>query len=363
MKGRGNYACRQKIYDAEREPILDGLEETADFQIIQEWEKTTQFGDRAEIKTLPEHSSAWAKMDARSDLCSGQKCPQFERCFITLMHQRAQESDIIIVNHHLFFADLSLKDDELAGGVLPGYDAVVFDEAHELEDVAGQYFGIAISSYRLEDLRRDIAAMARAKSFGSPQLDRALDLLGQAASAFFALLPQNEGRANFAGRSAFLEENEDCYRDVLVALELTGSYLKVVANPPEEIAPLFRRTQELSQSLQFIMESDDTSYVYWMERRGRGCFLQATPIDVSKVLEQRLFNAVDTVVLTSATLAVAGAFDYAQKRLGLLSGRSLVVPGHFDYQKQALLYVPQHLPDPRDAAFTKSGLRKKSSPF
>jgi ATP-dependent DNA helicase DinG len=354
MKGRSNYACRQKIYDAEREPILDGLEETADFQIIQEWEKSTQYGDRAEIKTLPEHSSAWAKMDARSDLCSGQKCPQFERCFITLMHQRAQESDIIIVNHHLFFADLSLKDDELAGGVLPGYDAVVFDEAHELEDVAGQYFGIAISSYRLEDLRRDISAMARAKSFGSPQMDRALDLLGQAASAFFALLPQNEGRANFAGRTAFLEENEDVYRDVLLALELTGSYLKVVSNPPEEIAPLFRRTQELSQSLQFIMESDDTTYVYWMERRGRGCFLQATPIDVSKVLEQRLFNSVDTVVLTSATLAVAGTFDYAQKRLGLLGGRSLVVPGHFDYQKQALLYVPQHLPDPRDAAFTKA---------
>src|ERR1700730_6972159 len=101
------------------------------------------------------------------------------------------------------------------------------------------------------------------------------------------------------------------------------------------------------------MESDDTSYVYWMERRGRGCFLQATPIDVSKVLEQRLFNAVDTVVLTSATLAVAGTFDYAQKRLGLESGRSLVVPGHFDYQKQALLYVPQQLPDPRDPAFTK----------
>ena len=102
-----------------------------------------------------------AKLDARSDLCSGQKCAQFERCFITLMHQRAQESDIIIVNHHLFFADLALKDDEQAGGVLPGYDAVVFDEAHELEDVAGQYFGIAISSYRLEDLRRDISAIAR----------------------------------------------------------------------------------------------------------------------------------------------------------------------------------------------------------
>ena len=110
MKGRGNYACRQKIYDAEKGPILDGLEEVADFRIIREWEKTTETGDRAEIKTLPEASTAWAKIDARSELCTGQKCPQFERCFITAMHQQAQESDIIIVNHHLFFADLAVSE-------------------------------------------------------------------------------------------------------------------------------------------------------------------------------------------------------------------------------------------------------------
>src|SRR6266568_3288716 len=187
MKGRGNYACRQKIYDADREPILTGLEETADFQIIREWEKTTEFGDRAEIKTLPEQSTAWAKLDARRDLCSGQKCQQFERCFITLMHQRALESDIIIVNHHLFFADLALKDEEYAGGILPEYHAVVFDEAHELEDVAGQYFGVTVSSYRFEDLRRDISVVSRTKNFGTPQLDRALNDLGDAAVAFFSL--------------------------------------------------------------------------------------------------------------------------------------------------------------------------------
>src|SRR5438309_2906798 len=174
MKGRGNYGCRQKIYDAEREPILTGLEETADFQIIREWEKTTEFGDRAEIKTLPEQSMAWTKLDARRDLCSGQKCPQFERCFVTLMHQRAQESDIIIVNHHLFFADLALKDEDFGGGILPEYHAVVFDEAHELEDVAGQYFGVSVSNYRFQELRRDLAAVGRMKKFGTPELDRIL---------------------------------------------------------------------------------------------------------------------------------------------------------------------------------------------
>src|SRR5712691_11480215 len=186
MKGRGNYACRQKIYDADRDPILTGLEETADFQIIREWEKTTEFGDRAEIKTLPEQSTAWAKLDARSDLCTGQKCPQFERCFITLMHQRAAESDIIIVNHHLFFADLSLKEDDF-GGILPEYHAVVFDEAHEIEDVAGQYFGVSVSNYRFQELRRDISAMARTKKFGSPELDRVLDRMEELSTRFFAL--------------------------------------------------------------------------------------------------------------------------------------------------------------------------------
>ena len=193
MKGRNNYACRQKIYDADREAILTGLEEVADFQIIQDWEQTTEFGDRAEIKKLPESSTAWAKVDARSDLCTGAKCKQFERCFLTLMHQRAQQSDIIIVNHHLFFADLALKevleDGDTEGGILPEYDAVVFDEAHEIEDVSGQYFGVSVSNYRFQELRRDISAVARAKEFGSAELDRILDRFEELATHLFSILP------------------------------------------------------------------------------------------------------------------------------------------------------------------------------
>src|SRR5215475_854 len=166
MKGRNNYACRQKIYDADKEPMLAGLEEVADFEIIREWEKTTEIGDRSEIKNLPEGSTTWAKIDARSEMCTGQKCANFERCFVTQMHQRAAESDIIIVNHHLFFADLALRDERHEGGILPEYHAVVFDEAHEIEDVAGQYFGVAVSNFRLQDLRRDIGVISRMKEFG-----------------------------------------------------------------------------------------------------------------------------------------------------------------------------------------------------
>lgn len=349
MKGRANFACRQKIYDAGREAILTGLGEVADFQIIESWEKTTEYGDRAEIKTLPENSTAWAKIDARREMCSGQKCPQFERCFITQMHQRAADSDILIVNHHLFFADLAIKDEEFAG-ILPEYWAVVFDEAHELEDIAGRYFGIGVSSYQFQELRRDVGVMSRMRNFGNEELDRILMRLEEMSANFFAAFGGMEGRASFLNRDAFVNE---CYLDLIAGLELTAASLKLVHDAPAEIEPLFRRAMELQGNLKFLIESDDSSYVYWIERRGRGVFLQATPIDVSTILAPRLFEKLDCVILASATLAVGGNFDFVQKRLGLHNARSLTVPGHFDYQKQALLYIPQNLPDPRDQAFTK----------
>jgi ATP-dependent DNA helicase DinG len=354
MKGRNNYACRQKIYDAAKEPVLSGLEELADFEIISAWEQTTDFGDRAELKTLPESSSAWAKVDARADLCTGQKCPNFERCFLTSMHRRAIESDIIIVNHHLFFADLALKDENYEGGILPEYHAVVFDEAHEIEDVAAQYFGVSVSNYRFQELRRDLTSVSRLKKFGTPELDRILERLDELTNQFFSLFGHGEGRSPFLAREAFLEENREIYTDVRAILDLIGSHLKLLHDPPEEIVPLFRRTQELSDTLRFVMEEQDEEYVFWIEKRGRGCFLQATPIDVSRIISGRLFDRVETAVLTSATLAVSGGFEYAQKRLGLDNARTLVVPGHFDYRRQALLYVAQHLPDPRNPAFPRA---------
>src|ERR1700685_4455503 len=323
-KAPANFACRQKIYDADREPMLSGLEEVADFQIIREWEKTTATGDRSEIKTLPESSSAWQKLDARRDLCTGQKCQQFERCFLTEMHRRAHESDIIIVNHHLFFADLAVKDDDF-GGIIPEYAAVVFDEAHEIEDVAGKYFGVGVSNYQFQELVRDIAAVSRAKQFGSGELDRTLDTLDDRAEQFFALFGETEGRIAFKGHAAFFEQHGDALEDLVRALELIGSHLQLVKNAPDEVIPLFRRVQELQKRLEFWRKGSDRSYVYWVERRGRGCFLQATPIDVSSILEEKLFDTLDTVVLTSATLDVGGGFGYVEKRLGIAQARTLVV--------------------------------------
>ena len=351
MKGRSNYACRQKIYDAERETYLTGLEEVADYQTIREWEKITATGDRAEIKTLPENSAAWARLDARRDLCAGMKCPQFDRCFITAMHRRAMDSDIIIVNHHLFFADLAVKEDDF-GAIIPEYSAVIFDEAHEIEDVAGDYFGVRVSTYQIEDLARDVSNLARQKQFGSQELDRIVNTVLDRSQGFFLLFGSTDGRSGFRGHQAFLEKNHEKYDDIQLALELLATHLELIKDAPDEVIPLCSRTKEIARRLEFWTKGDDRAYVYWVERRGRGCFLQATPIDVSSILEEKLFDSVDSVILTSATLAVQGTFAFVQKRLGVPRARTLVVPSHFDFPQQALFYVPQHMPDPRSPAFT-----------
>ncbi len=349
MKGRANYLCRQKLYDADREPILTGLEEVREFKLIRHWEKTTETGDRSELHGIPEVSSAWWKLDARADNCAGQKCPQFDRCFITEMHRRALASNIIIVNHHLFFADLAARD-RAFGSILPDYAAVIFDEAHEIEDVAGQYFGMSVSNLQIQEVIKDTAAVSRRKLFATPELDRCLIQLGDRTEAFFGLFPR-EGRQGFDQQEAFLARHDLEYRELLLALDTLAARLELVQGAIEDVLPLVRRVKLIKEGGRFWLECSDPTSVYWVEGRGRGVYLQATPIDVSKTLSTRLFEQVDTVVLTSATLAVAGGFDYTQTRLGLPTARTMLIESHYDYAKQVLLYVPPHLPDPRQPEF------------
>lgn len=351
LKGRANYLCLEKLYDAEKKPILSGLEEIEDFALIKKWAQETETGDRAEIRDLPPASPAWPKIDARREMCSGSKCPQFDRCFITRMHQRAAESDILIVNHHLFFADLAIRENDF-GSILPDYQAVVFDEAHEIEAVAGQHFGVQISSYKFEELARDVRRIAHANDFGSKGLDHAVDHLTVEASRFFSLFERLQGRKAFPDRTGFRKRFQDEYVGLISGVERLAGELKLVRGNTDEVIPLERRTGELDAAVRLIFEDDDADYVYWMERRGRGVFIQATPIDVSEILADRLFGQLPSVVLTSATLAVDGGFDYVRGRLGVPDARELLTPGHFDYASQALLYVPPGLPDPRSPEFT-----------
>ena len=373
MKGRNNYLCRQKLYDLTNQPVLNGLQEIEQYRQIAEWEPDTESGDRAELKGLPENTQLWQKLDARTERCTGQKCQQWDRCFITEMHRRAAESDIIIVNHHLFFADLALRQSGAPdAGILPEFAAVIFDEAHELEDVAGSYFGISVSNLRFEELARDIEATLQQKKAISPGLLQALAKLRERARFFFGLLPAGQGRAAFANREEFLEKNGDDYESIMQSLVRVFSELELLPQKPAEVFNFSRRAQELQAQLAYIMESTDKNTVFWIEWRSEArktrsgqthIVLQATPIDVSQILKQKLFEAVDTAVLTSATLAVAGNpdhsnFEYIRQRVGLDHASELVVASHFNYSKQAVLYVPPDMPDPRTPAFARSAAEK-----
>jgi len=352
MKGRQNYLCRQKLYDIEKQPVLSGLDEVSQYPRLREWEAKTEVGDRAELPWLPDSSELWTKVDARRDTCTGQKCPQFERCFITLMHQRAAASDLIIVNHHLFFADLALRGTEVAS-LLPDYEALVFDEAHDIEDVATQYFGLQVSNYRVEELARDTEATLKLKGLKSDEVLHAVAELRRRADLFFELFPNAETRSNFDHREAFLKTHGSAYDSLLNALVRLETELGRLKDRPEEVNNLMRRGVELRQGLQAVMEGKDRGMVYWWERRGRGVFLEATPIDVAPILRQRLFESVDTVILTSATLAVGGNFDFLKRRLGIENAKERILDSHFDYPRQAMLYTPLHLPDPREPTFAR----------
>jgi ATP-dependent DNA helicase DinG len=377
MKGRNNYLCRKKLYDLTEQPVLSGLDEIEQYRAMVAWEKTTQTGDRAELAELPEASMLWHKLDARSDACLGKNCSQWERCFITEMRRKAIESDIIIVNHHLFFADLAIKmqaDDAADAGILPEAAAVIFDEAHEIENVAGNYFGISVSNLRVEDLARDVEASLQHNRMFSAALSGALGSLRERSQFFFSLLPAGEGRFSFDTRREFLEENGDEFLALNQALTRLAGELEGLAQKPEEVFSFVRRTQEIQVQLGFAMEAEDRNTVFWIERRGgrgransqsqrdsgktreslqsrQNVFLQATPIDVGPILQKCLWSKLECAVLASATLAVGGGFDYIRQRLGLEHARESVLPSHFDYESQALLYVPPDLPDPRTPQF------------
>jgi ATP-dependent DNA helicase DinG len=352
MKGRNNFLCRQKVHQMEGQALVKGLDEVDWLSQIKDWEKVTETGDRSELTFLPDDADLWNRIDARSDLCTGEKCSEFQNCFITAMKMRAAEADLIVVNHHLFFADLAIRQDDF-GSILPEYHAIVFDEAHEIEDVASDYFGRQLSSYRFEELARDTESMLRMLKVEAAALRKHLIRVRERSRAFFETFPEREGRYPFgpAERQAFLERNRDAYEELASAVKRVEAELAASTPKPEEIVALARRASEMRRELNFLLESDEHGYVYWYERRARGVFLAATPIDVSEILRDELFARFDTVVLTSATLAVSGSFDYAKQRLGVHPAQEVVLPQEFNFAQQALLYIPREMPDVRDPRF------------
>ncbi|MGH9959201.1 MAG: ATP-dependent DNA helicase, partial [Pyrinomonadaceae bacterium] len=350
MKGRNNYVCLQRLRHAETSPVIEGLEEVDYFDHVCHWSRESATGDRAELANLPEGLSFWRHIDARSEICLGQKCTDFDPCFITRMRDRAQQADIVVVNHHLFFADLALRNN-IYGTVLPDYSAVILDEAHLIEDVASEYFGAQVSNYQVEDLVRDVSKLSIENAEADREVTRTSSRLLRFADNFwmgFRAGRGTEGRypivpGTFAARNSAGEIESTSLGDLYIALDGSLARLETTLDAlkekPPEVENLVRRIRQIRFDLQFIVTGADKKFVYWIERRSRGLFLRASPIDVSGLLEDKLFGQVETVVLTSATLSSAGNFAFIRERLGLDKAEDLIAESTFDYQNQALLYL------------------------
>jgi ATP-dependent DNA helicase DinG len=331
LKGRNNYLCRLKLETLHAEGLFSPRELRA-FQSILDWAQETETGDRAELGSIGDDSELWSRMDARRDRCLGTKCKDYERCFLTLVRQKAMEADIVVVNHHLFFADLAIRKSDVAA-ILPDYSAVIFDEAHDLEDIATDYFGFHISNYRLSEFVHD-----------ARKLEADVDLVERAANRFFdgfALLRDGRHPINgLEGIDALIGALQDARRAIKEKKDFSGEY-----------EALARRSGEIQSELEVFRSGDLQNYVSWIERRDRGVFLEACPIDVSGMLSERLFTRVPTCVLTSATLTVADSFDYIRTRIGFNEGRELSLATEFNVRKQALLYIPNRMPDYRHPSY------------
>src|ERR1041385_1079438 len=291
MKGRNNYACLQRIKRAESTPFLEGLEQIDQFDEVFRWVTQTETGDRAELSNLPENLPFWRHIDARSDTCLGQKCPDFDPCFITRMRQRAIDADIIVVNHHLFFADLALRNGAY-GAVLPDYAAVILDEAHQIEDVASEYFGSQVSNYQLDDLLRDVSYLKIEDREVERELTRVSARIQRFADQFWISFREGrglEGRFTLAKRVAQVDNlrpdqdeqddaqinnlrHSDSYTALDNALNRLETTLAILKDPPADADNILRRVRQLRFDLNFIVKAEDKQFVYWLERRGRGTF-------------------------------------------------------------------------------------------
>jgi len=360
MKGRGNYLCLQR-FESWRDSGAAAMGNDAYYiRMIDEWTRESESGDRAELEDLPEDVPFWKEIAASAENCIGAECPRHQDCYVTRMRQRAAESDLVIVNHHLLCADAAVRLSAY-GEVIPDCHYAVVDEAHQLEDVATQYFGRAVTSYRLDDLARDIErALARnlvADAQRADDLGTGVGRLRDHARAFFAAVQAlrtgtgtfAEGRVRIGPAQTARAGEEGLALEG--ALEAIEADIALARDLPEEVLALGRRAHDVREDIRFLLRADDPAFVYFLEVRGRGVYLRASPVDVSEIIREVLLERMKTVVLTSATLTTDGSFQYLRGRLGVRDAVELRLDSEFDYARQAILYLPRRMPDPRSPQF------------
>ena len=364
MKGRGNYLCLHRFESACDDMLPRPDTDRAYLAMLQEWAPQTETGDRAELEDLPDDWPLWNDIAATQENCLGTECPQYDECWITRMRQRAAESDLVIVNHHLLCADAAVRQSGY-GEVIPSCSFAVIDEAHQLEEIATQYFGVSVSTFRLDELARDGHRVIEAGVLPDPAdadaVRAALTRVKERARHFFSGLLAGRRPGTTRGGDDRARIDADALEPVAGpghaltdALTTLESDLALLQEAPEDVRALATRAGEIRDALRFLLQANDPAFVFFLEFRHRGVFLRAAPIDVSRLLREVLWDRLQGSVLTSATLAVDGSFEYVRGRLGLDRAYEMQLPSEFDYGRQTILYLPRRMPDPRAADFTSA---------
>jgi ATP-dependent DNA helicase DinG len=363
MKGLSNYLCKRRYEETRLSGLIDAR--------LERWAKVTDTGDRAELSDLPEDAEAWRDVHSSSETRIGQECQHYDECFVTRMKKDAEQAELVVVNHHLFLADLALRSGPRGeyASAIPNYDAVVFDEAHQLEDIATDFFGARVSTARVEGLLRDAertflaeGKMPLMKSGGARSI---LDLAREASDSFFLLLAMTtEGRRTLVPDD-WTHERLEAYERLDAAVHALQTFCD--AEKAESILLVGKRARDLRRDLNDIVlgsrkgrdpdgEVDRDARVAWIDQRRRSVSLGASPIDLGPTLRERLFDRVKSVICTSATLATThgslASFHFAKARLGgPPDAGELVLPSPFDFAQKAALYVARDLPEPADPMF------------
>jgi ATP-dependent DNA helicase DinG len=356
LKGRENYLCVYRLEDVMGATSRSLLPEP--LEAVWKWAGKTETGDRAELAWLADDDPLWPLVSVTGEQCLGSTCPRYEPCFLTRAKRRAARADLVIVNHALFFADLAAGP-HASGSIVPHHTAVIFDEAHVLEEVATSHWGVSVSRHRVRDLLADLRreSLPEDNTSGRVAVFEAFDRMHAAAERAFDALravagPEATARLRWVPDEA--ERAAASGLDLLARLADVTLGIDALGPSGEGWARLAERVAALGRDVRFLWRAEDPAYVFWVETNGAAVRLSASPLDVSSILRGTLFSSGRTCVLTSATLTAGGSFGYLRSRLGIDEADELALASPFDFQSQALVYVPREFPLPRDSGFVEA---------
>jgi len=350
LKGRANYLCLHRLEQTAKDGRLGSREHVAQLQAIRQWSKRTGSGDRGEFAEVPEDSPLWPRVTSTAENCLGADCPLFGDCFVVKARRAAQEADLVVVNHHLLFADLAIKQEGF-GEILPGAHAFILDEAHQIPDLAGQFFSTSITARQITELAGDALSECGSVTGALAGLREPLEAIAPAVKRVRLALDRLPAKGGFAALEADAAIQDELHA-LGDALRKLADALAAQAERSRGLASANERAEALWQRLQTVVDGSAHEAVHWYELSPQGFSFHATPLDLAPPLRSLREQSRASWIFTSATLSVAGEFDHFSRQLGLDDPVTACLPSPFDYARQALIYLPKGLPDPNSPDYT-----------